>query len=293
MDRQDADFCIAALQEVLQEYELELNTLKTHVSELPEHIQDPEVAQLRNYDLTNTPILNKLLNYYDLAFDCYRRHPKGTLKYAIKRLPTEDFYDDTIIDFMVQCMLLEPGVIEAVFIWLTKSECIDRIDKSKFIGCLSYIIKQHSILGHSSEVAWAIWGFLLLDKKIPKEAANEIVKMNDSTVLLLALDAKEKGLLDHPELTDHVKKFMTSESLYGPQWLLAYEAVNQKWVPASQRRHVADDPFFSYLKKKEIRFYNNQDIDDYIEVMKDWQPYNPYLPDDITASDEDNDSLPF
>lgn len=293
MSRQDADFCISALQGALQTFELELNTLKTAIFSLPHELQDPEVSALRNFDLGAEPSTNKLLEYYDLAFKCFKSYPKGTLKYAIKRIPHDDFYDDTISDFMAQSMFLEPGVIEAVFTWLAKADCLDKVDKNSFVFCLSSIIKEHSILGHTSEVAWAIWGFLLLKAKISDETAEEIAKMNDPLVLLLALDAKEKGLIKSKAIGAAASELMSAESLYDHNWMLAYEAPQKRWVKKSDTQHVESDPIFKLFKSAGVSFYNSQDVSDYQEIMKDWEPYNPYgdLSEhfEVLEDDEDDD----
>jgi hypothetical protein len=288
LTRRDADICLAVLQEVLQIYELELNTLKTEVLDLPQPVQDSEVAQLRSFELGDRPIRNRLLEYFDLAFNSYRQHPKGTLKYAIKRIPSDDYFDETIMHFMCQCMLLEPGAVEAAFVWLTKAECIDQIDKDMFVSCLTSIIKEHSTIGHSSEVAWAIWGFLLLQERIPNDAAEAIVRMGDSVVLLLALDAMEKGLLVHASLPKQVVEVVKGSQLYGPQWLLAYEAAKHGWIPPAQARAVVNDSIFALLLRGGVEFYEAQDIETYKTMMKSWEPYNPYV-----ASVDDFDELPF
>lgn len=295
IDRKEADYIVSILQEALQVYELELNTLKTTITELPQHVQDPDVAQLRSFEFGFKPSRTKLLEYYDLAFECHKRHPSGSLKYAIKRIPAECF-DETIADFMVQSMLLEPGVIEAVFKWLVQAERLEEIDKKNVVHCLSHIICEHSVLGHSSEVAWAIWGHLLLKERIPTAAASAIVKMNDAVVLLLALDAQEKGLLRNGNLQKKVAKFMTEDQLYGPHWLLAYEAVVKKWTSSKRRRHVETDTVFRTLKNYNVSFYESDDIDSYKERMKTWEPYSIYVPTfeeeknqmDIDPGDEDD-----
>ncbi len=288
--REDAEFCLSVIQQALQTYELELNTLKTEIIELPEHLQEPEVAQLRNFSFDEEPNIHQLLEYYDLAYACYKKHPQGTLKYAIKRLPEENFYDETISDFMVQSMMLEPGVIEAVFVWLARTERIDFVDKEMFVQCLSQIIKEHGLLGHTSEVAWAIWGFLLLKQKIPHDACEIICGMKDSVVLLLALDAQEKGLIDSKALAEQVSKIVDAESLYGPHWLLSYEAAVHDWGP---KAHVEQDPIFETMKSADVYFYQSKDIEEYKTIMRDWEPYNPYVDDfdEILAPEEDEDSL--
>lgn len=298
VDRRDADYVVALLQEALQVYELELNTLKTMISELPQYVQEPEVAHLRSFQFGHASSRTKLLEYYDLAFDCYKKHPTGTLKYAIKRIPSHHF-DNTVGDFMLQSMLLEPGVTEAVLKWLVQADRMEEINQESFVECLARIVCEHSVLGHSSEVAWAIWGFLLLEERIPSRAASSIVKMNDAVVLLLALDAEEKGLLRHGNLRKKVAAFMSKEQLYGPHWLLAYEAAIKNWASKNRRGHVDEDPIFSELKKREVVFYELGDIDSYKETMKAWEPYTMYVPDfDDEETSEDmfeaeDDVIPF
>jgi hypothetical protein len=251
LHREDAEYCLSVLQQALQEFELELNTLKTQIVELPSPVQDTEVAHLRNFKFDEDPTPKQFLEYCDLAFDCYKKHPRGTLKYAIKRIPEFVEYSDIISDFMVQCMMLEPGVIEAVFVWLAKAGSIDHVDKEMFVECLSLVAVEHGRLRHTSEVAWAIWGFILLQRVIPDEVAQVICEMEDSVVLLLALDAREKGLISSDSLDEQVKSVLTEDSLYGQHWLLSYEAACQGW--ASQD-HIEKNSIFNSLKCAGVHF---------------------------------------
>lgn len=112
--------------------------------------------------------------------------------------------------------------------------------------------------------------------------------MNDSVVLLLALDAREKGLLDHAALATHAKKLVQTSQLYGSQWLLAYEAIKHGWV--SREKDVIDaDPIFSILDQHDVIFYEAEDLQAYKVMMKGRQPYNPYS----ATAEEFEDDLPF
>lgn len=284
LSRDDAEYCLSVLQQALQEYELELNTLKTQILELPENVQDPEVAQLRNFKFENEPNVRQLLEYYDLAFTCFNKHPKGTLKYAIKRIPDHDFYHESISDFMVQSMMLEPGVIEAVFVWLARANRINDVDKPTFTQCLAHIIIEHGRLGHASEVSWAIWGFILLEQEIPEKAVYVLCNMEDSVVLLLALDAKEKGLLKGKDLENQIEKLLDDNSLFGTHWLLSYEAAVHKWRSAAS---VNKEKLFKCLKDNGVCFYQSQDIEEYQKTMKNWEPYNPYVDIDVDVDEFD------
>ena len=199
IERADADDCVAHLQEALQEFELELNSFKTEICALPQHIQDARMAPLRRFEFGNRPE-RSLLEYFDLAFACFNENPIGTLKYAIRRLPLDSVSEEAVTHFLAQSMLLEPGAIQSVLTWVVESGWVGECDTSTLVEALSQVILSHGAVRHTSEVAWAIWGFLLLQEKLPKGAVEALCGMDDAIVLLLALDAREKGLLDSDEL---------------------------------------------------------------------------------------------
>ena len=50
---------------------------------------------------------------------------------------------------------------------------------------------------------------------------------------------------------------MTEQDLHGVNWLLAYEASVQGWLPsAGTPDHIRDSKGFAYLRRNDVRFYN-------------------------------------
>lgn len=48
---------------------------------------------------------------------------------------------------------------------------------------------------------------------------------------------------------------MCAEGLYGPLWLLSYEANNRGWLPnVGTADYVLADPFFGPLKRQRVSF---------------------------------------
>ena len=76
---------------------------------------------------------------------------------------------------------------------------------------------------------------------------------------------------------------MTPEGLYSEHWILAYEALVQEWLPSlSGRDYVSDDPYFSILKRHEVRFFDNSND---LDVPED-EGYND---DDHDEEEEDDE----
>ena len=75
---------------------------------------------------------------------------------------------------------------------------------------------------------------------------------------VLALDAEGRGLLSGVDKT-RWNALMTREALWGPDWLLSYEAHLKGWLPSSAvADHVGADPCFKFLRGFGVSFYNTR-----------------------------------
>jgi len=98
----------------------------------------------------------------------------------------------------------------------------------------------------------------VLSVPIDDDAATRAASMNDSIVAILMLDAKAKGLISSSVNFNHFQSYMTTDDLYGGQWLLAYEANIKNWLPSvTGRDHVNRDKCFSFLKTNGVYFYDD------------------------------------
>jgi hypothetical protein len=137
-------------------------------------------------------------------------------------------------------------------------------------------IAYHAPLGHESEVAWSIWGSIIFQTSIDSNSSQVVSKMDDSVVALLALDANERGLFQSPIDDSKWSSYMTRDSLYGPNWLLSYEANIKNWISYSGRDFCREDSRFGYLKRNKVQFYDKTKGDEAIS------PYAPSSFSDIS-----------
>ena len=102
-----------------------------------------------------------------------------------------------------------------------------------------------------AEVAWAIWGCLLLGISLDDTTATRVAQMEDSVVAILALDAKGKGLIGNNVSLTLWASMMTTQSLLEEDWLLSYEANFKGWLPSVDvPDHVTADPNFPLPQAK-------------------------------------------
>lgn len=262
----DAEEIRETLQELLNEYQLVLNSDKTYVIELPVPIESLSISQLRRYEFSTTdPRMqrNQIIHYFDQAFVFSREYPdEAILKYAISRLSGIWVLQDNCRlyeNLLLQCIMVDPSTLEPVLNQLVRYR--DRgysLDLDHIAEVFNKVIKKHARLGHGSEVAWALWGLIVLGISVSDDNATEATTMNDSIVAILMLDAKAKGLVSSSVDFNHFQSYMTTSDLYGEQWLLAYEANVKNWLPSvTKSDHVDKDKCFAFLKGRGVYFYDD------------------------------------
>jgi len=281
-----AEKCLITLQEELKKYELELNSLKTKIEKLPIFLEQDEINKLRAFNLEKDINTKSLITYFDLAFNAYKNNNKsGSLKYALRRFEQNQESPITLegesltclIDFMCQCILIEPGTVEYVLRIISQygTEVISS-EKEKISACLEQLLEEHIKLKHSSEISWALWGYIILHVNIPQKLAQEVANSGDIISTILLLDAHKRKLIKRVTLKDIFQDF-EEETLFGSRWLLAYESIYQKWAPAAKRTILSKSPAFNLMKEKGVNFYNApQNEPDYIELMATWKPVTGY-----------------
>ena len=260
----EAEQMLSRLQHILGEFELEVNSLKTRIIELPTTLDASWVHELRNFSFRAVPNQQRtdLISYFDRAFTLARQYPNEyVLKYAIQRLQSIQIDSsnwELAEQLHLQCVMIETSTFLPVL-----GRLIDRhvngfrID----IQTLSEVINIQLVLqcpvDHGSEVGWALWAAIFWNIQITADAAAKLSLMNDSVVVLLALDANRRGLIPVGLDTSHWESYMSGDDLYGEQWLLAYEANKKGWLPIRGGvDHVNSDPNFSFLKNNNVEFYD-------------------------------------
>lgn len=259
----EAESGIAALQEILSVYELELNPTKTAIHSFPTALEAEWAHAIRHIDLRPAPRAQKhdIIWLFDTAFSFLPSNPdKHIVKFALGNV-MHSLIDPTnwelLEDLTTQCIVIEPGAIAealSILIRLQLSGHILRSDRLE--ETLNRTIERHAPLGHGSEAAWSLWGCLALNLSLSKKACDAVVAANDSVVALLALDAYNQGLAPSLNISNWAAKMNTKE-LFEEHWLLAYEANVQGWLASGGRRdHVSADPQFGFLKAAGVKFYN-------------------------------------
>lgn len=261
----DAEIAMNVIESALSEYELSLNPRKTDILCLPVPLENNWAIELKKFTIRKTKNgqASDMISYFSQAFKFAKENPEDSvLKYAIasfgRSVPVYQDNWPLFQDLMLQCVTSEPGTIPYVLEQYVRfyhkgfaimEESLEHI--------LNLQIQHHAPLGHGSEVGWCLWGAIAFNIALDDKTASKVVKMDDSVVALLSLDAKQQGLFNPGLNTSNWEQYMTREGLYEEHWLLSYEANVKGWLPSlTGKDYVSEDKFFGVLKKNDVEFYD-------------------------------------
>lgn len=257
-----AEDSLRVTESVLANFELQLNPRKTLIAELPAPVSTAWVDELYSMSLGGTSGEQQrlLLAYFSRASEMSARFPDASvLSYAVARLrgfrPTSQAAWQILQGCVLNCALGAPEGLHYILDILVRGQRHGHlIAKPALALVLNRLIERHAPLGHSSEVAWALWASLAFDIQLEKVAGDSVVHMEDDAVALLALHANALGRFQQPLQPTLWHGFITAASLYEEHWLLAYEAPLKGWL--GNTSHITSDPCFSKLLALGVNFYD-------------------------------------
>ena len=119
------------------------------------------------------------------------------------------------------------------------------------------IVEKHAPHRHSGEVGWAIWACIAMRIPLNTTTVRAALRIEDSICALLLLHARRQGLVENPTDLNELRRELTANALYGPRWLLAYEANVKGWFRfRGAADYVSSDRNFGLLKAARVSFYD-------------------------------------
>jgi hypothetical protein len=257
--RGDCEYAIAALHAAAGQYELDINDAKTLIEEVPDVSEPSWKNILRATPLNGANVFAPdLLSYFNAAFQFSLVNPfDGVLKYAVSRSAgfiVSDF--ELYQSLLCRCMIAEPSCLPDVLGILRKSKLNVMLSPKSLVLTIEELCRYHAPLQHGYEVAWALWFAIEFGLKLSREIAVSVSSVEDDSVALVALHARERTLLDpDPSIVWH--SWLTKDQLNLEHWLAAYELSVKGWLkPAHGDDFIAAHPFFSRLRDCSVSFYN-------------------------------------
>jgi hypothetical protein len=289
------------LQNELERLDLQLNSTKTKIIELP-LVAEGSISWVKAFpaSLINSNLQDGLLEFYRRVFEHRQADPASqVVSLAISRMPERNWSEanwELAQDLMSQAVISDTGAMHQYVRSLVKLRVKRDIvpDPERLTECLSQVILRHAPLGHGSEVAWALWACMAFEIKLPEKCGQAISEMHDDIVALLALELESRGGFQHPINKSRWESWMNRDQLRNEHWLVAYEAYERGWLPSSNGSdYIASDTDFNWLRNNGVRF-TKQFRKPTMRTLKEIRLIrNGYDFDDDYDNDDDENNIPF
>lgn len=259
----EAETAKQALASELGQYHLQLHPDKTRIVAVPTSFEEPWVFALRHQILRVGK--GRRLQSRDLAgllAVCVQQasaNPKSPVfRFALTRiwrlLPQLEV-TSSIVHFAFHTANAEPSslpkVIELLIALQVRGGGLQEPDQLRefFEATATRLFDT----GLSNELAWVLWGALVLRINLSADAAKSLSQTSNTACRLLCLLLRQADLLPSQNLDTTVwEQDIGADDVFdGPHWLLAYEAGRQAWLPA--RSPEKGGPFAT-IAKSEISF---------------------------------------
>jgi hypothetical protein len=263
-DRGEAEDILATLQQILLEYELRLNPRKVALSDLPVQFDPTWIGELRVFRFRTSAVgqANDLTRYFDLMTEYLQRNPdQHIVKYGLGRIRTLAPHTSNMGLFqalILQATTFEPSAIKEAIQAIYHSEANHGLTVNRQLLELTVnrIASVCARVGQHYELSWCLWAAINWGLNIDAGVTAEISAVDNSVVAILALDANQRGLFGGHLNPGTWQARMDQRELHEQEWLLAYEANVQGWLPSvGGGDHVAADPGFRLLKNANVNFY--------------------------------------
>jgi hypothetical protein len=258
--RSEAEAALADLHSIANEFAVEINPLKTQISELPEIVHPRWKSELRSLQVRAENQQDDLITFFSRAFDNASHFPgNNVLKYAVKQSAGFEISKDSwplYESLLLESLVAEPSLAPTLApLLIQHSEKEYPIDLTKLKEVLGDMACYHARFKQGFEVAWALWIGKLFKIDFPDQVWADVSTIDDCVVAMLSLDLSASS--GHAVDTSVWKQHMNAEHLYSENWLLAYEAFMKGWLPSADGTdYVAADDFFGKLANWNVTFYD-------------------------------------
>jgi hypothetical protein len=255
--REEAEAVLASLIKALRSFNLRPNSKKTQIVQLPLPAQEDWQQAVTDHLRRRITAPNDMVALFDSAFRIRERFPDApVLMYALGSLfkianPGSDV-GRVAQSGISQALLAEPGAAQKAFALLTYWHLNGfTVDRRLLGSTINQMIQRHAALGVSSDVAWALAFAIDQGMQLDAKAAKVLAGCENDCVMILALDAHSHGLIPKGFSLKRVDAFLSSATLDGEHWLVAYESVRQGFRSVCQSMVAAKSDVRRYAGTKD------------------------------------------
>ena len=262
--REEAEKALAVIIKCASSFELQINASKTKIVEVRELVQESWKYSLKK--LIISPRIRQQKDdihyYFEVLFALESKFKDESLiKYGLKQLSSTIIKKSNwpIVEaYLLKCGYGFPNTLQVITqIFATYHHHQYPLNKNALTDFCCNLLDSACAANHHSETAWLLW--LSKEIRITLNGAliQRVLQIGSSICSLIALDLYYSGLVDGEVDLKGLGAFASSQALYGPNWLMAYEGGRRKWISNPDYTYIDKDFYFSALLKFGVEFYDD------------------------------------
>ena len=130
------------------------------------------------------------------------------------------------------------------------------LDRAKLAGFLERRLPELAQENRTGEIIWLLLLVVRLELELSSSRLTPLFHLENSMVALMLTYAANRGTLSGAVDHSTWQQSLSEEGLRGPMWLYAYETIRNGTNPSTDRTFIEQDPFFSLLLNRDIKFFD-------------------------------------
>ncbi len=258
---EEAHRVLTGFEDALRSYELETNPEKVQILAGPKQLDSPWRIRLRNLEWEKEIKADRLIEVFSGVAEVAEQYPHDHVyRYFLRSMRT--------------CLVHETAwpVFEKILLAIFQDnrgdakEVYEQFLSYRFLGChlnqkaireaIDRKIAGQLRRGVTSELSWAIYGYMTLGLRPTKDILLKVFERGDVPSRVLAAKmATDAGISFRTEVTDCARDWDV-DVLNSPEWLLAYEVMVHQWQRKGVRVPLPSEnrALYELLADKDVSF---------------------------------------
>ncbi|GGC12600.1 hypothetical protein GCM10011494_34290 [Novosphingobium endophyticum] len=260
-DNLSGENLIAALRQAAGAFELELNNDKSAILSTSVRQESGWKQEVRSYVPRSGSDDGEFQHFFYRVGQVCKAHPDLNVeKYAFQnarmafvRANSWNRLQSHLIAAYRRNSSLIAFLVEITILRQTDRGDVNIPRLAEFLGHRIPVLAQEN---RSGEIIWLLFLALRLEIPLSAQWVVPLTEMDNSLIALLVAVCVHRQLIDGTVDFTRWNRALSGDGLRSGMWLFAYESVGLGINPAPSTAFIEQDPYFSHLHARRVRFFS-------------------------------------
>ena len=257
---------MASFEDKLRDFELELNPDKIQMLSGPQHIERPWLFRLRSIEQRNSISTDLLLEMFSFVAEIAHNYPHDhVFRYFLRKMRNMMVANEAWNSYqriLLSVFQENRGNAKEVFDQFLYYRCIGwKLDLKSLKEALDRKVQNQLSRGATSELSWAIYGYILFNIKPTKELAMKILLKGDVPSKVMITKLIYGFNISLKSEVNSIVRSWSEDVLNSSEWLFAYEVLRNSWHNRYAQVHLpANRQLYEFMKDSNVSFLDESNL---------------------------------